>query len=70
MKVIAEFDEKEFGFLCKAIEVKDVMAHLNKLYGVIWTEACYDAETESTQKLCRTILPHIQELNTILRFKK
>ena len=70
MKVIAEFDEKQLGLLCKASEVKNVMSCLNKLYSVIWTEACYDAETESTQKLCRKILPHIQKLNTILGFKK
>lgn len=70
MKVIAEFDETDYGLLCKPDEVALVMASLNALYGVIWTEACYDADTESTQKMCRRLLPHIQKLNEILRFKR
>ena len=70
MRVIAELDEKAYGMLCKPDEVALVMSSLNTLYGVIVTEACYDADTESTQKLCRSLLPDIQKLNAILQFKK
>ena len=70
MRVIAEVDEKAFGMLCKPDEVALVMFSLRELYGVIWTEACYDAENESTQRMCRRLLPHIQKLNGILEFKK
>lgn len=70
MKVIAEFDEKELGLLCKASEVKTVMSELNTLYGIIWTDACYDADSEATQKFSRRLLPHIQALNAIIGFKK
>lgn len=70
MQVIIEVDEKAYGLLCKPEEVALVMSSLNSLYGVIWTEACYDADTESTQKLCRRLLPDIQKLNEILAFNK
>lgn len=70
MKVLAEIDEKEFGLLCRPSEVAPLMKALSELYSVIWTEACYDASNEHTQKLCRQLLPNIQAANKILQFKK
>lgn len=42
---------------------------LTDLYCKIWTEACYDADCEATQKYARTLLPSIQKLNESLKFK-
>ena len=70
MRVIAEIDEKECGLLCKPSEEKPLMKALSELYSIIWTEACYDAYNEHTEKLCRRLLPYIQEANTIIGFKK
>lgn len=56
--------------MCKPEDVALVQASLNAMYGTIWTEACYDAETESTQTMCRSLLPHIETLNRIMRFKR
>ena len=48
----------------------DAMRHLNQLYALIWTEACYDPDTEDTQKYAARLLPHIEALNKELKFKR
>ena len=70
MKVTAEVDEKAYGLLCKPEDVQPPMKALSKVYSLIWIEACYDAYNDSTQKLCREMLPHIEKANEILKFKK
>lgn len=47
----------------------EIGKHLNALYQKIWCEACYDANTEDTKEYAATLLPHIKELNKILKFK-
>lgn len=47
----------------------DMAHHLYKLYEQIWLEACYDADSEDSQKFAQKLLPHIQALNDELKFK-
>jgi hypothetical protein len=70
MKIEVEIDEKQFGLLCDPADAKKLFVALNELYGTIWCEAVYDARCESTRALCARLLPHIQQANKILRFKK
>lgn len=70
MKVLAEVDETKYGLLCAVEEVKPLMAALGRLYGTIWSEACYDAYSDETRTLTRTLLEDIQFVNSILKFKK
>ena len=70
MKIEVEVDEKQFGLLCKSDEVTQLYAALNEVYGAIWCEAVYDARCDSTRALCARLLPHIQQANKILQFKK
>jgi hypothetical protein len=70
MRVIAEIDEKDYGLLCKPSEVEPLMKALSNIYGLIWCEACYDPDNESTQKFARRLLDDIQFVNSILQFKK
>lgn len=39
------------------------------LYAAIWVNACYDPDNEQVEKFCVPLLPKIQRLNEILRFK-
>lgn len=48
----------------------EVGKNLRELYGKIWCEACYDSYDESTKKFASELLPHIQALNRILKFKQ
>jgi hypothetical protein len=70
MKVIAEVDETAYGLLCKPDEVQPLMDALSRLYGIIWTEACYDAYNKDTEAFARRLLPLIQKCNEILQFRK
>ena len=70
MKVMAEFDERANGYFCTADEVPVVMKALNDLYSKIWCEAMYDPLNDSTRKFAQELLPHIEKLNAIVRFKK
>ena len=47
----------------------EAAALLSKLYGLIWTEACYDPSTEGSEKFARECLPLIKRLNEMWRFK-
>ena len=49
---------------------KEVYVLLYKLYCDIWCEACYDMTNEEYRKFALKLLPHIQRLNDILRFKR
>lgn len=44
--------------------------HMNKMYSIIWPEACYDPLDESTRKFAQELFPHIQALNEIFKFKR
>jgi hypothetical protein len=70
MKVIAEVDEKQYGLLCKPSEVEPLMQALRSLYSIIWPEACYDPFNKDTEAFAQRLLPHIQQANEILQFKK
>ena len=70
MKIEAEVDEKQFGLLCNPAEAKVLFEVLNRLYCTIWTESCYDAYNEYTEKMCRKMLDDIQLANKILKFKR
>ena len=70
MKIVAEFDEQAHGYFCQSDEVPVVMKALNELYGKIWCEAMYDPQNTATQAFADTLLPHIEKLNAIIRFKK
>lgn len=48
----------------------DAHEALTKLYGLIWVEARYDPDNQSTQKFAERLLPHIQLLNKKWGFKK
>jgi hypothetical protein len=43
--------------------------HLNKLYSLIWIEACYDPDNEHSARFAAKCLPHIKALNVKLKFK-
>lgn len=70
MKVEVEIDETALGFLAKAEDIPVLMRALGELYGIVWCEACYDPTNASTEAFARRLLPHIQQANTILQFKK
>lgn len=61
---------KEVADLEARIQVDDeCIEHLNKLYGLIWVEACYDPDSEESSKFAAKCLPHIRALNDKLKFK-
>ena len=49
---------------------KKLATLLNELYRKIWTEACYDPDTEQSRAFAKTLLKPIQDLNKILKFKQ
>lgn len=51
-------------------EQSEIMEILSKMYAIIWPEACYDARSQATAKFARELLPHINRLNEILRFRR
>jgi hypothetical protein len=70
MKITVEVDETKLGFLANPEEIPVLMKALCELYGQIWCEACYDATNEQMEKFARRLLPHIEAVNAILKFKK
>lgn len=70
MKVTAEFDETQYGYLCRPEEVRPLFEALNRLYGTIWVESCLDHYSQQTRELCGKLLDDIERCNKILKFKK
>lgn len=70
MRVMVDIDEKEYGLLCKPSEVQPLFQALERIYGLIWCEACYDPYSKDTETLARKMLADIQFANEILQFKK
>lgn len=70
MKVEIEIDEKKYGLLCCQHDVDEAMKLLHDLYSMIYIEAKYDPYSEETEKYANRLLPGIQRLNEILKFKK
>lgn len=61
---------QEVSDLEARIQVDDeCVEHLNKLYGLIWVEACYDGDHPESIKFAQKCLPHIRALNKKLKFK-
>lgn len=62
---------KEIAALEGRVKVDDdCMKHLYDLYDAIWIEACYDSDSQASQKFAEKLLPHIQALNDKLHFKR
>ena len=70
MKVLAEFDETQYAYLCQPKEVQPLFEALDRLYGTIWVESCYDHYDDNTKRMCGRMLDDIKLVNSILRFKK
>jgi hypothetical protein len=70
MKVIAEFDETQYGLLCKPDEVKPLFKALSELESKLWCEAFYDPYNEHTRKFAKELMPFMDEVKKILQFKK
>ena len=68
LRILKEIREMEAPI--DLIADKRVTKLLYDLYSKIWCEACYDPMNESSRKFAHTLLPDIQSLNDILKFKK
>jgi hypothetical protein len=54
----------------QSTEQTEVNRLLDDLYGAIWIEAIYDARSVESQLFAKKLLPTIQKVNKILKFKK
>lgn len=73
MKEIKKIDENTVDIdgetYVRPFDEPKVLKLLSDLYGLIWVEAVYDPNTKETEEYSRRLLPIIQELNGILKFK-
>lgn len=65
-EIISEIQEKTAEFRLP----KKVIEHLNNLYSKIWCNASYDPDNKETQIFSKKLLPDIEALNDIFKFKR
>lgn len=62
---------KETMTVTKTVELEqEARTELYALYQKIWCESSYNPSNEETRKFAQELLPHIQALNKLWRFKE
>lgn len=52
------------------LESGEVEKLLNKIFGIVWIECCYDPKNDSTREFAERLLPSLERLQELLKFKK
>jgi hypothetical protein len=49
---------------------EECLKAFGEIYGLVWTEACYDPYNEQTRKFAKKVWPHVLLINEALKIRK
>lgn len=69
-RVVLEIDPADYGLQPGPKELKRAYDLLSEVYGVLWTNASYDPDSQATKIFSAPLFKKMSEANEILGFKK